>query len=200
MNEKSNDAELRQSQHKIHSHIQMHWKLYAAEGVLFIILGIAAYTIPHFVLRGVSVILGSFLLVVGLMQLVRSLVFITVPGLNLFLLTGLLQFSIGSYFLAVEPTQGRITLTMLLVILFIVEGAIEAYLGFMMRSLAQWNLMLSSGVISIVMAVVILAGWPETSSWPLGLLLGINMILFGSSVLNISLGYVYPVGTQDNSL
>ena len=64
--------ELQQLHHKIHSHIQIHWKLYAAEGVLFIILGIAAYIVPHFVPKGVSVILGSFLLVVGLMQLVRS--------------------------------------------------------------------------------------------------------------------------------
>src|SRR5674476_1525089 len=89
MNEEFNSKKLRQLQYKIHDHIQIHWKLYAAEGVLFIILGIAAYIVPHFVPKGVSVILGSFLLVVGLMQLVRSLIFLTIPGLNLFLFTGL---------------------------------------------------------------------------------------------------------------
>jgi uncharacterized membrane protein HdeD (DUF308 family) len=189
MNEEFNSKKLRQLQYKIHDHIQMHWKLYAAEGVLFIILGIAAYIVPHFVPKGVSVILGSFLLVVGLMQLVRSLIFLTIPGLNLFLFTGLFQFSIGFYFLAVEPTKGRITLTMLLVILFVMEGAIKVCLGFMVRPLAQWNDMLLNGVVSIVLAVAIVTGWPETSSWPLGLLLGTNMILFGSSLLNISLNY-----------
>ena len=49
--------------------------------------------------------------------------------------------------------------------------------------------MLLNGVVSIVLAVAIVTGWPETSSWPLGLLLGTNMILFGSSLLNISLNY-----------
>jgi uncharacterized membrane protein HdeD (DUF308 family) len=189
MNEEFNSEKLRQLQYKIQCHFQMHWKLYAAEGALFIILGIAAYIVPHFVPKGVSVILGSFLLVLGLMQLVRSLIFLTIPGLNLFLFTGLFQFSIGFYFLAVELTKGRITLTMLLVILFIMEGAIKVCLGFMMRPLAQWNDMLLNGVISIVLAVVILIGWPETSSWPLGLLLGMNMILFGSTLLSISLNY-----------
>ena len=189
MNDEFNSKKLRQLQYKIQGHIQMHWKLYAAESVLFVILGIAAYIVPHFVPKGVSVILGSFLLVVGLMQLGRSLIFLTIPGLNLFLFTGLFQFSIGSYFLAVEPTKGRITLAMLLVILFIMEGAIKVCLGFMMRPLAQWNDMLLNGVISIVLAVVILTGWPETSSWPLGLLLGMNMILFGSTLLSISLNY-----------
>ena len=189
MNEELNGKELRQLQHKIQSHIQMHWKLYATEGVLFIILGMAAYIVPHFVPKGVSVILGSFLLVVGLMQLVRSLIFLTIPGLNLFLFTGLFQFSIGFYFLAVEPAKGRITLTMLLVILFIMEGAIKVYLGFIMRPIAQWNEMLLNGVISIVFAIAILIGWPETWSWPLGLLLGMNMILFGELLFNISLNY-----------
>ncbi len=181
--------ELQQLHHKIYSHIQIHWKLYAAEGVLFIILGIAAYIVPHLVHKGVSVILGSFLLTVGSMQLVRSLIFLTIPGLNLFIFAGLLQFSIGFYFLTVEPTKGRIILTMLLVILFVMEGAIKVCLGFMMRPLAQWNDMLLNGVISIVLAVAIVTGWPETSSWPLGLLLGMNMILFGSTLLNISLNY-----------
>jgi uncharacterized membrane protein HdeD (DUF308 family) len=69
------------------------------------------------------------------------------------------------------------------------EGAIKVCLGFMVRPLAQWNDMLLNGVVSIVLAVAIVTGWPETSSWPLGLLLGTNMILFGSSLLNISLNY-----------
>jgi len=89
----------------------------------------------------------------------------------------------------VEPNKGRITLTLLLEILFIIEGAIILFLGFMMRPLAQWNEMLLSGVTSIVIAIVILAGWPGTSYWPLGLLLGMNMILFGASLLNISLNF-----------
>ncbi|UOA08652.1 HdeD family acid-resistance protein [Methylobacter sp. S3L5C] len=189
MNAEFNSKKLRQRQYKIHDHIQMHWKLYAAEGVLFIILGIAAYIVPHFIPKGVSVVLGNFLLVVGLLQLVRSLMFMTIPGLNLFLFTGLFQFAIGFYFLAVEPIKGRITLTMLLVILFIMESTIKVCLGFMMRRLAQWNDMLLNGVTSLILAVVIWIVWPETWSWPLGLLLGTNMILFGSSLLNISLNY-----------
>ena len=88
-----------------------------------------------------------------------------------------------------EPNKDRITLTLLLVILFIIEGAIKLFLGFMMRPLAQWNEMLLSGVTNIVMAIVILAGWSGTLSWPLGLLLGMNMILFGASLLNINLNF-----------
>lgn len=181
------NTEPQQLQYKIYFHIEKYWKMYAAEGVVFIILGIAAYIIPHFVPKGVSVILGSFLLLVGFLQLVRSIIFRTIPGLNLFLFTGLFQLLIGLYFLSMEPTKGRITLTMLLIILFLMEGSIKLCLAYMIRPLAHWNEMLFSGLTSLVLVVVILAGWPQTAFWPLGLLLGMNMILFGSSLLNISL-------------
>ncbi len=181
------NAESQQLQNKIYFHVEKYWKLYATEGVLFIILGIAAYIIPHFVPKGVSVILGSFLLLIGCIQIIRSIIFRAIPGLNLFLFTGLFQFSIGIYFLAVEPTKGRVTLTMLLVILFLMEGSIKLCLAYMIRPLAHWNEMLFSGLISLLLVIVILIGWPKTAYWPLGLLLGVNMILFGSTLFNISL-------------
>ena len=177
----------RKLNNKIYEHIEKHWKLYATEGAVYIILGIAAYIIPHLVPKGVSIILGTFLLVVGLIQFVRSIIFRTIPGLNLFFFTGLFQISIGFYFLVVEPTKGRFLLTMLLIILFNMEGFIKIVLAYILYPIALWNEMLFSGFTSIAIVFVILTDWPEAATWPLGLLLGANMFLFGSTLLNISL-------------
>ncbi len=185
-------AEKQKLQNKIHSHIEKYWKLYAIEGSTYLFLGIAAYIIPHFVPKGVSIILGSFLLVIGLMQFVRSIIFRNIPGLNLFFFTGLFQFAIGVYFLVIEPSNGQFILTMLLVILFLVEGAIKLTLAYMLRPLFLWHEFLFSGFTSIAIVAVILTAWPETATWPLGLLLGANMFFFGSTLLNVSLNYKSP--------
>ncbi len=80
MNDKiKSNAKSQQLQNEIYFHIEKYWKLYATEGVLFIILGMASHIIPHFVPKGVSVILGSFLLLIGCIKILRSIVFRIIP-------------------------------------------------------------------------------------------------------------------------
>nr|WP_305909863.1 hypothetical protein [Methylomarinum sp. Ch1-1]MDP4522801.1 hypothetical protein [Methylomarinum sp. Ch1-1] len=57
----------------------------------------------------------------------------------------------------------------------------------MMRPLAHWGSMLFSGITALVLAIVVWAGWPSTGLWVLGLLLGINMIFLGWTLVRISL-------------
>jgi uncharacterized membrane protein HdeD (DUF308 family) len=47
--------------------------------------------------------------------------------------------------------------------------------------------MLASGVVDIVLASIIIFGLPGTSSWTMGLLVGINMILGGAALLAMGL-------------
>lgn len=150
------DTGSRQLQNKIHSHIQKHWKLYAREGMLFIILGITANVIPHVIFKKVSVVCSGLMVLGGFVQLIRSLIFIRTPGLNLFIFSGLLQLSIAFYFLAEEPVKGKIMLALLLIVFLSIESAIKIALAFMIRPLIQWDGMLFSGLASILMVVVLL--------------------------------------------
>jgi uncharacterized membrane protein HdeD (DUF308 family) len=79
------------------------------------------------------------------------------------------------------------TLTMLLTVFFAMEGIAKISLAFMMRPLARWSWVLFSGATSLLLAIIILMGWPGTALWVLGLLVGINMIFLGWTLLNISL-------------
>jgi uncharacterized membrane protein HdeD (DUF308 family) len=79
------------------------------------------------------------------------------------------------------------TLTILLTLFFAIEGGVKVYLAFMMRPLARWGWVFISGFTSLLLAIIVWAGWPETVSWVLGLLVGINMIFLGWSLLSISL-------------
>jgi len=75
----------------------------------------------------------------------------------------------------------------LMALFFAFEGIAKISLAFMMRPLANWGLMLFSGITALVFALIISISWAETSQWLLGLLLGINMIFLGWSLVQISL-------------
>jgi uncharacterized membrane protein HdeD (DUF308 family) len=51
----------------------------------------------------------------------------------------------------------------------------------------QWGWMLFSGIIDLILAAIIFAGLPGTAAWALGLLVGINMLFGGSSMIAIAL-------------
>lgn len=187
MSEQSNlNIDIRQMQQKIQSHLRQHWKLFAAEGVFLIILGTTAIIIPQIFTVGIALFLGWLLLVAGIAQIVRAVSIISMPGFSLWLFTGLLQVVIGC-FLVTDTSEGVVTLTLLLTVLFAMEGIVKIYLAFMMRPLGRWSGMLFSGVSSLLLAIVVWLGWPGSASWVLGLLLGVNMIFLGWSLLNISL-------------
>jgi uncharacterized membrane protein HdeD (DUF308 family) len=187
MNEQFNlNIEMRKIQQKMQSYLQLHWKLFLAEGIFFIILGSTAIIIPHVFTVGITLLLGWLLLAGGIFQIARAVSMFNMPGFGLWLFIGLLQVVIG-YFLVAEPSEGEMTLTLLLTVLFAMEGMVKIYLAFMMRPLARWGGVLFSGITSLLLAIVVWIGWPGSASWVLGLLLGINMIFLGWSLLNISL-------------
>jgi uncharacterized membrane protein HdeD (DUF308 family) len=72
---------------------------------------------------------------------------------------------------------------------FIVEGvaSIMYALDHKRQLSGRWGLMLLSGVIDLVLAAVILAGLPGTALWALGVLVGINMVFGGVSLIGLGL-------------
>ncbi len=187
MNKQFNiNTEIQEVQQNILNYLQKHWKLFAAEGVFFIFLGSTAIIIPQVFSLGVALFLGWLLLIGGIFQIIRAFKMMNMPGAGLWLFSGFLQAIIG-YFLIAKPLQGVLTLTMLLTVFFALEGVVKIYLALMMRPLARWGWVCFSGFTSLLLAVIVWAGWPGTASWVLGLLLGINMIFLGGSLLNISL-------------
>jgi uncharacterized membrane protein HdeD (DUF308 family) len=50
----------------------------------------------------------------------------------------------------------------------------------------QWSLMLVSGIVDLVLAVMIIAGLPSTAVWAVGLLVGINMVFGGMALIGMA--------------
>jgi len=180
------NIEIQQMQQQMQAYLQMHWRLFLAEGVFFIFLGLCAMLVPQFFTVAIVVFLGWILLFGGIVHVSRAFVFDNMPGFGWWMFMGILQIIVGYLFIT-KPVAGALTLTMLMTVFFAMEGIAKISLALMMRPLANWGFILFSGVTALVFALIIWISWSESAHWLLGLFLGINMIFLGWSLVKISL-------------
>lgn len=180
------NTELQHMQQQMQEYLQTHWRLFLAEGIFFIFLGLCAIVIPQFFTVAIVVFLGWILLFGGIVHVGRAFVFSNMPGFGWWLFMGFLQVIVGYLFITM-PVAGALTLTMLMTVFFALEGVAKISLAFMMRPLANWGFILFSGFTALAFALIILISWSESAHWLLGLFLGINMVFLGWSLVKISL-------------
>ncbi|MEQ1560056.1 MAG: HdeD family acid-resistance protein [Methyloglobulus sp.] len=179
-------TELAHMQQKMLVYLQAHWRLFLIEGIIFILLGVSAVVIPQFFSVVIVIFLGWIIVLAGAIQISRALFLRNMPGFGLWLSLAVLQIVVG-YLLIADPIVGVFTLTMMMALFFAFEGITKMYWAYKLRPLPDWNYVFFSGVTALVFAVIILIFWSETAHWVLGLLVGINMIVMGWSMVKMSL-------------
>ena len=168
-----------------------HGRLRAASGRLFwlglamLVLGFAAIVFPMIATLVATLLVGWVLLISGGVTLAGSF---SLHGTGPFfgaLLLGLVSIAAG-VFLVFNPLAGAVALTLMVGVIFSFQGAFEIVFAFEMRPHPGWVGMLLSGIASVVMAVLIAAGWPGISVIVLGILLGVNFLTTGLGYMSVS--------------
>lgn len=167
--------------------IGKHWGWFLALGLTFVILGIAAIIYPFLSGLAVEQFLGWLLLFGGLIQCVHSYRTKTWSGFFLELVIGLLYLA-GGFILITNPITGIVTLTLLLIVLFVVDGILECIMAFRIRPAPGWGWVLVSGLVSLLIGGLIWAQFPSSTAWAIGLLVGINLIFSGISFITLAMG------------
>ncbi len=175
-------------QRRVAKAIHDHWVLYLVEGVVLVVLGATAIALPLLATLAVTIFLGWLILLSGVVGMVTTLWARRAPGFWWSLLSAILAVVVGVLLLA-RPISGALTLTVLLVAFFIIEGAatIMFALDHKRELSGHWGWMLVSGVVDLFLAALIFAGLPSTSAWAIGLLVGINMIFGGGALTMMAL-------------
>jgi len=168
--------------------IHEHWKLFWAEVSILVILGIIGIIVPPIATLAVEIFVGWLLLISGIAGLITTFGARHAPGFWWSLLSALLGIAAGVVLL-LWPASGIVSLTILLIAFFIIEGVISImYAVEHKRELSgQWGWMLVSGIIDLILAAIIFAGLPWTAAWALGLLVGINMLFGGSALIAMAM-------------
>lgn len=168
--------------------IREHSTFFLVEGIILLVLGALAILLPPFATLAVTIIFGWIFLVSGLVGWVTTLGARGVPGFWWSLISAVLATAAG-LFLLLQPGTGAVSLTALLIVFFIIEGFATIAYAFEHRGelAGRWEWMLVSGIVDLVLAVIILAGFPGTATWALGILVGVNLIFGGAALIAIAL-------------
>jgi len=161
-----------------------HWRLFLLEGIVLVLLGMLAIAVPPLASLAATVFLGWLLLISGLMGLISTLRARHAPGFGWSLLSALLGLAAG-LILLLWPASGTLSLTTVLIAFLFVEGIASIFYAVEHRrgTTGRWGWMLSSGIIDVVLAVILLLGLPGTAFWALGALLGINLLFGGGALI-----------------
>jgi uncharacterized membrane protein HdeD (DUF308 family) len=153
--------------------------------VLMMILGMLALLVPGMTGVAVTLVLGWLLIFSGILHLGfawRA----GRPGAVVWeMLLAIVYGAIGFYLLA-KPVLGLEALTLALAIYLVFEGGLEFLLAFYLRPLPGTGWLLFDGIVTLLLAVLIWRGWPVSSTWVVGTIVGISMFLSGLTRLMLS--------------
>lgn len=158
--------------------VKRHSTWYLVQAVLLTLTGVLALVFP--ILSSVAIIfmLGWLLIISGVFQAISLIGASKVPHFWLQLISVALSFLIGVLFLT-RPGAGLLTLTLLLLVFFMIGGIAKITFALTMRPLPNWGWVLASGIIGVLLALYLWASLPLTAGWLLGVLFGIQLICEG---------------------
>jgi uncharacterized membrane protein HdeD (DUF308 family) len=168
--------------------VKAHWKAFLFEGIVLAVLGLAAMIVPPLASLAVTIFLGWMFLISGVAGLIVTFWARQMPGFWWSLFSAALAVLAGLILLA-RPMQGVLTLTIVVGAYFLAEGvATIMYALEHRRELSErWSWLLVSGLMDILIAFLIISGLPGSAEWAIGLLVGINLVLGGASLVGMAL-------------
>ena len=168
--------------------VRDHWVLFLIQGVVMAILGLFAIAAPVLATLAVDIYAGWLFLISGIVGIVTLFTRKNISSFLWTLIAAVLALAVG-VLLIWRPAAGVLSLTLLLIGFFIAEGVVQILAAFKYRSAVgnSWTWMLFSGIVDLVLAAIILMGWPGTAAWTLGLLVGINLFMSGLALVMTSL-------------
>ena len=164
--------------------VKRHSLWYLVQSALMILGGILALFYPILSSFAVVLFLGWVLIISGVVQGISLIGAQNVPHFWLQLVSVVLSVIVGVLFLR-HPGEGLLTLALLLIVFFMVEGMSKIIFALTIRPFPNWGWVLVSGVIGILLSFYLWASLPVTAIWLLGVLLGIQLICEG-----VALGYL----------
>lgn len=165
--------------------VRRYWGWFLALGIVMLILGLVALSSLLVATLVKTLVYGWLLLVGGIVTAIGAFRIGGTWNIILGVLLALL-FGYAGWMLITNPVLGAAVVTLALGIYLVVGGIFRVIMAFIDRFDGYiWAVV--SGVLSIILGAIIWSGWPGTSIWTLGLLLGIDLVMNGVSWIVSSL-------------
>jgi uncharacterized membrane protein HdeD (DUF308 family) len=155
-------------------------------GLIFAVLGLAAILAPAVATLVVEQMVAWLLVFWGFAGLIFARSLREISEWRIVALVFAVVLVAGLVFV-VFPGRGAAFLTALVIIVFLLDGALSILLGLRLSGVVpRWRWVVASGVCAFVLGAIILAQWPTTATWVLGFLVGLNFLSTGLSMFVLS--------------
>jgi len=166
--------------------IIQYWGWFLAFGIGVLILGIAA-VVRSVTATVVSMLFFGWLLVFASgIEIAQGVMVGRWAGFFQHLLAAIL-FGIAGLLLVTRPVKSAEVLTVFMALFFLVGGLFQI-IGSVALALPGWGWLAADGLITLILGVLVLAEWPASGLWAIGLLIGVDLIFYGCAWIALALG------------
>lgn len=163
------------------------WGWIVALGVVYLVAGVVALGSVVSATVVTVLIVGVMMTISGVAEVINAFQIKTWGRFLFWLALGFLYILAGLVAFA-NPLLTAVPLTFLLGAVLAVSGFVRIFLAFNMQHGSPWIGVALSGLITLVLGLIILAHWPVSSLWTLGIFLGIDLVFAGGSWIAVGMG------------
>ncbi len=160
--------------------IHKHRLLLFVESLILFAAGSIAITLPVVMTLSLELLFGILFLITGAYQIARAIEWREHPGGWIPTVINLISYIAIGILLLTLPMKSVMILSILLSVWFIVDGITKVITGPFIEH-ARWYIY--SGILAIGLAFGVWFFGPETSLWVFGVLVGVNMLFFGLTLI-----------------
>lgn len=167
------------------SMLRQNWGWFVGLGALFVILGIAGLIFVGIATLITVKFVGVIFLIAGIAEVLNAILRKGWSGFWLDLIAGIVT-TIAGLFIVMHPLGGASVLTVLIGVMFLIGGIFRLAAGIAMKNpYAGWFII--HGVISVFLAILILANWPYSAVWVIGTLVSIELLFDGLRLMSFGM-------------
>jgi uncharacterized membrane protein HdeD (DUF308 family) len=163
------------------------WGWFLALGVIMALGGALAVMLPEVSTFATSVVLGIVLALAGVLKMVQSLQVKDWSGFIWQELTGAVEV-VGGILIFFSPLKGALAITLLMALIFFVQGVLQIALAAAVRKQDGWRWFAISGLVAVAASVALALKLPHTTSvYEPGVIAGISLLVAGGAYIAIAL-------------
>ena len=155
-------------------------------GILSVIFGFIGLYMSTMMTMTTILILGIFMLIVGIVFIVESFSSPDWKGKLLNLGLAVLYIAAGVITI-VNPVAAAVWFTLFLAIFLAMIGILRIIMAFQIKSRTRaWAWVAFGGTLNIILGVLVYMGWPQTGLWGIGMFISIELIIHGFNAIVLS--------------
>ncbi len=163
------------------------WGWIVALGVVYLVAGLIALGSVVAATAASVLVVGAMMIIAGVFEVINAFQVKTWGRFIVWLLLGVLYIVAG--FVAWDnPFLTAIWLTLILGAALVASGIVRIFLAFNMKQGSPWVWVVISGLITLVLGLIILAHWPFSAVYTLGIFLGVDLVFAGAGWIGLGLG------------